>query len=83
MIKTRNEVMEDAYETIRKQVIDEVLDTIMSKQDAIRTLLDNGRLLLETTEGERFCKLYDKRQMLWHKLHTLHEAWNMVCDMRN
>ena len=83
MSKTRNEVMEDAYGIIRKQVIDEVVDTIMSKQDAIRTLLDNGRLLLETTEGERFGKLWNKRQMLWHKLHTLNEVWDMVFDMRN
>ena len=82
MIKTRNEAMVDAYETIRKQVIDEVLDTIMSKQDAIRTLLDNGRLLLETTDGERFGKLWNKRQMLWHKLHTLNEVWDTVFDMR-
>ena len=43
--------MEDAYGIIRKQVIDEVTDTITLKVDAIRTLLDNGRLLLETTEG--------------------------------
>ena len=82
MIKTRNEAMVDAYETIRKQVIDEVLDTIMSKQDAIRTLLDNGHPLLETTNGVRFSKLCYKRQMLWNKLHTLGEAWDMVFDMR-
>ena len=82
MIKTRNEAMEDAYGIIRKQVIDEVLDTIMSKQDAIMTLLDNGRPVLEMAIGERFGKLYDKRQMLWHKLYTLGEAWSMVCDMR-
>ena len=82
MNKTRNEVMEDAYEIIRKQVIEEVLDSIMSKQDAIRKLLDNGRPVLETAIGERFGKLYDKRLMLWHKLHNLSEAWNMVCDMR-
>ena len=74
--------MEDAYEIIRKQVIDEEVDNITSKTDAIRTLLDNGRLLLETTEGERFGKLWNKRQMLWHKLHTLHEVWDMVFDMR-
>ena len=74
--------MEDAYGIIRKQVIDEVLDTIMSKQDAIMTLLDNGRPVLEMAIGERFGKLYDKRQMLWHKLYTLGEAWSMVCDMR-
>lgn len=82
MIKTRNEAMEDAYGIIRKQVIDEVIDTIMSKQDAIRTLLDNGRPLFETTEGERFGKLWNKRQMLWNKLHTLNEVWDMVFDMR-
>lgn len=83
MSKTRNDAMEDAYGIIRKQVIDEVVDTIMSKQDAIRTLLDNGRLLLETTDGVRFAKLWNKRQMLWHKLHTLNEVWDMVFDMRN
>lgn len=82
MFKTRNEAMEDAYGIIRKQVIDEVTDTITSKIDAIRTLLDNGRLLLETTEGERFDKLWNKRQMLWHKLHTLNEVWDTVFDMR-
>lgn len=82
MIKTRNEVMEDAYGIIRKQVIDEVTDTITSKVDAIRTLLDNGRLLLETTEGERFGKLWNKRQMLWHKRHTLNEVLDIVYDMR-
>lgn len=74
--------MEDAYGIIRKQVTDEMLDTIKSKVDAISTLLDNGRLLLETTEGERFGKLWNKRQMLWHKLHTLNEVWDMVFDMR-
>lgn len=82
MFKTRNEAMEDAYGIIRKQVIDEVTDTITSKADAIRTLLDNGRLLLETTEGERFDKLWNKRQMLWHKLQTLNEVWDTVFDMR-
>lgn len=82
MFKTRNEAMEDAYGIIRKQVIDEVTDTITSKVDAIRTLLDNGRPLLETTDGERFGKLWNKRQMLWHKLHTLNEVWDMVFDMR-
>ena len=83
MIKTRNEAIEDAYGIIRKQVIDEVTDTITLKVDAIRTLLDNGRPLLETTEGERFDKLWNKRQMLWNKLHTLNEVWDMVFDMRN
>lgn len=78
----RNEAMEYAYGIIRKQVIDEVVDTILSKQVAIRTLLDNGRPLLETTDGERFAKLWNKRQMLWHKLQTLNEVWDMVFDMR-
>lgn len=74
--------MEDAYGIIRKQVTDEMLDTITSKVDAIRTLLDNGRPLLEITEGERFVKMWNKRQMLWHKLHTLNEVLDMVFDMR-
>ena len=75
--------MEDAYGIIRMQVIDEVTDTIQSKIDAIRTLLDNGMPLLETTEGYRFGKLWNKHQMLWNKLHTLNEVWDMVFDMRN
>ena len=82
MNKTRNEAMVDAYETIRNQVIFEVLDTITSKTDAIRTLLDNGRPLLETSNGVRFGKLYNKRQMLWNKIHYLNEVWDMVYDMR-
>ena len=83
MKKTRNEVMEEAYETIRKQVIDEVLNTIVSKKHAIRTLLDNGMPLLGTVNGKRYGKLWNKRQMLWNKVYTLNEVWEMVFYMRN
>lgn len=74
--------MEDAYGIIRRQVIYEVLDTIMSKQDAIKKLLNNGMPLLYTTDGERFEKLMIKRKKLWNKLHYLGEAWDMVYDIR-
>ena len=74
--------MQDAYARIRTQVIYEVLDTIMSKQDAIKKLLDNGMPLLYTADGERFEKLWNKRKKLWNKLHYLGEAWDMVYDIR-
>lgn len=74
--------MQYAYTTIRRQVIYEVLDTIMLKQDAIKKLLDNGMPLLYTTDGERFEKLWNKRKKLWNKLHYLGEAWDMVYDIR-
>lgn len=82
MNKAREEAMQDAYTIIRRQVIYEVLDTIMSKQDAIKKLLDNGMPLLYTTDGERFEKLRNKRKKLWNKLHYLGEAWDMVYDIR-
>ena len=82
MTKSREEAMQDAYARIRTQVIYEVLDTIMSKQDAIKKLLDNGMPLLYTADGERFEKLWNKRKKLWNKLHYLGEAWDMVYDIR-
>ena len=82
MTNSRKEAMQDAYTMIRRQVIYEVLDTIMSKQDAIKKLLDNGMPLLYITDGERFEKLMNKRKKLWNKLHYLGEAWDMVYDIR-
>lgn len=73
--------MVDAYEIIRRQVINEVFDAITSKHDAIMTLLSNGMPLLGTTSGERFDKLYDKRRKLWSKIETLNETRDLVYDL--
>ena len=81
MNKAREEAMQDAYTRIRRQVIYEVLDTIMSKQGAIKKLLDNGMPLLYTTDGERLEKLMNKRKKLWNKLHYLGEAWDLEYDI--
>lgn len=74
--------MQDAYATIRRQVLEEVEEAMWSKHDAIRKLLDNGRPLLETTTGDRFERIYNQRMNLWTKLEHIRQAVSIVIEMR-
>ena len=82
MRTSREEAMQDAYTTIRRQVLEEVVDVMCAKHDAIRNLLDNGRPLLEQTFGDRFESIYNQRMKLWTKLEHINQAINIVTDMR-
>lgn len=74
--------MQDAYATIRRQVLEEVEEVMWSKHDAIRKLLDNGRPLLDQAFGDRFERIYNQRMKLWTKLEHIHQAISIVIDMR-
>lgn len=66
----------------KEEALDEVLDMIWAKEDAIRTILDNGRPIYEQCYGERFDEMYEKRSRLWHKLHAYNKISAAIADMR-
>ena len=82
MIKSREEAMQDAYTIIRRQVLEEVVDVMSAKHEAIRKLLDNGRPLLDQAFGDRFERIYNQRMKLWNKLEHINQAISIVIDMR-
>lgn len=82
MTTTREEAMQDAYATIRRQVLEEVTEVMNAKHDAIRKLLENGRPLLDQVYGDRFERIYNQRMKLWTKLEHINQAINIVIDMR-
>lgn len=82
MIMTKEEAMQKAYATIRRQVLNEVMDAIADKQKVIRTLLTNGFPILQMADGDRFVRLSTKRKRLWTRLLNLNDTWDMVYDMQ-
>lgn len=83
MITTKEEAMQRAYVTIRRQVLNEVMDAIADKQKAIMTLLNNGLPILVTADGERYERLRMKRIRLWTRVKNLNDTWDMVYDMQH
>lgn len=73
--------MHDAYTMIRKQVLEEVVDVMNAKHDAIAKLLENGRPLLEQAYGDRFERIYNQRMKLWTKLEHINQAIDIVIEM--
>ena len=82
MNKAREEAMQNAYTIIRRQVLEEVVDVMNAKHEAIMKLLDNGRPLLDQAFGDRFESIYNQRMKLWTKLEHINQAINIVIDMR-
>lgn len=82
MIMTKEAAMQKAYATIRRQVLNEVMDAIADKQMAIRTLLNNGLPILVTSDGDRYVRLATKRKRLWIRLLYLNDTWDMVYNMQ-
>ena len=74
--------MQNAYTIIRRQVLEEVVDVMNAKHEAIMKLLDNGRPLLDQAFGDRFESIYNQRMKLWTKLEHINQAINIVIDMR-
>lgn len=72
-----NEQFNELVSSIRKQAIDEILDAVTEKQNAIYTLLYNGRPIFENAYGERFDKLYAQRIKLWDK----HQHYSEIIDL--
>lgn len=82
MIQSREEAMQEAYTTIRRQVLEEVTEVMYAKHEAITKLLENGRPLLEQATGDRFESIYNQRMKLWTKLEHINQAISIVIDMR-
>ena len=74
--------MTEAYDIIRREVKEEVLEAIVLEAEAIRKVLDNGLPILHTCAGERFIKICDQRQRLWSKLNGMNKVIHIVLDMR-
>lgn len=74
--------MQDAYTTIRRQVLQEVTEVMLAKYDAIMKLLENGRPLLEQAFGDRFESIYNQRMKLYTKLEHISQAIEIVMEMR-
>lgn len=81
MNKSREEAMQDAYTTIRRQVLEEVEEVMWSKHHAIAKLLENGRPLLDQATGDRFESIYNQRMKLWTKLEHISQAVSIVIEM--
>ena len=79
---SREEAMQDAYTTIRRQVLEEVEEVMWAKYHAITKLLENGRPILEQATGERFERIYNQRMNLWTKLEHISQAVSIVNEMR-
>lgn len=82
MRTSREEAMQDAYTTIRRQVLEEVEEVMWAKYHAITKLLENGRPILEQATGERFERIYNQRMNLWTKLEHISQAVSIVIEMR-
>lgn len=82
MSKSREEAMLDAYKTIRRQVLKEVIEEMFAKYDAIMKLLENGRPLLKQALGDRFESILNQRQKLYTKLEHISQAIEIVNEMR-
>lgn len=74
--------MNDLAEAIRRQTLDEVVDMLWKKNDAISKVLDNGYNVLETAYGERFTKLYEKRSELRKKAMAIIDTIGIISEMR-
>lgn len=74
--------MQDAYTIIRRQVLEEVVEVMLAKNDAILKLLDNGRPVLELAIGDRFERIYNQRMKLWTKIQHISNAIEIVTEMR-
>ena len=74
--------MQDAYTIIRRQVLEEVVDVMNAKNNAILKLLGNGRPELEQAFGDSFERIYNQRRKLWTKLEHFSQVINIVLDMR-
>lgn len=74
--------MQDAYTIIRRQVLEEVVDVMNAKNNAILKLLGNGRSELEQALGDSFERIYNQRRKLWTKLEHFSQVINIVLDMK-
>lgn len=74
--------MNDLAEAIRRQTLDEVVDMLWKKNDAITKVLDNGYNVLETAYGDSFTKLYEKRRELRKKGMAIIDMIGIISEMR-
>lgn len=66
----------------KEEALDEVLDIIDEKKQAIMKLLQNGMPILESAWGSRFDRLYHQRQRLWHKAHAYGKIYATIAEIR-
>ena len=74
--------LENLVDTVRKETLAEVLETMWQEYNKIDTILDNGTEILAQSYGERFTKMYDKRRSIRGKAYMLLRLINKVNDMR-
>lgn len=66
----------------KEEALDEVLDIIDAKEQAIMKLLLNGRPIFEAARGSRFDRLNEQRQRLWHKAHAYGKIYATIAELR-
>ena len=80
------EAISDEIRAIERAAYNQALDYVMHKVDEranlIGRLLDNGRDIIETTTGDRWRRLYDKRHELFVKKWELYEVENIIVSER-
>lgn len=77
-----NAAIQQVATRAKEEALDEVLEMIWTKGDAIRMILDNGRPIYEQCYGERFNMMHEKRSRLWQKLHAYNKISAAIVDMR-
>lgn len=74
MLKVAETAMCDAY--------DNVIDMLSKKQNMYQNILEDHANVLFTSYGERFNKIWKKKQKVWSKYYMIQEIYGKVCEMR-
>lgn len=66
---------------VHNRALDYVLEQITNRIEQIERLLDNGDAIIETTYGDRWRRIYDKRHELFLKKWELYEVQRIIWDI--
>lgn len=74
----------DAVNGLTKEVhnraLGYVLKQITEREEQIERLLKNGEAIIQTAYGDRWRRLYDKREELYLKKYELYEVERIILD---
>lgn len=75
----------DAVNGLTKEVhnraLGDVLEQITKREELIERLLQNGKAIIETANGDRFGRLYNKRHELFVKKWELYDVERIILDL--
>lgn len=74
MLKVAETAMCDAY--------DNVIDMLSKKQNMYQNILTDHANVLDTSYGDRFKSIWNKRAIVWSRYYMIQEIFGKVCEMR-